>query len=139
VSVESRRSPIEPIISRQGEGHWAAAREGRLALQHCQDCGAYVFYPSFVCDQCLSTNLSWADVSGRGTVESFTTVYRAFAEEFAGYVPYTVALIRLEEGVNLLSWLVNVAPEDARIGMPVEVLFEAVSDEISLHRFQPAH
>lgn len=134
---ESRRSPIDPIVSRQGEGHWAAAREGRLALQHCLDCGAYIFYPSFVCDHCLSTDLSWQDVSGRGTVESYTTVYRAFAEEFAPDVPYTVALVKLTEGVNLLSWLTGIAPEDIRIGMPVEVTFEKKSDTVSLHRFRP--
>lgn len=134
---DARRSPVDPVISRQGEGHWAAAREGRLALQHCQDCGAYIFYPSFVCDQCISTNLEWRDVSGHGTVESYTTVYRAFAEEFAPDVPYTVALVKLAEGVNLLSWLIGVEPEDARIGMEVEVTFEKKSDTISLHRFRP--
>ena len=134
---DSRRSPIDPIVSRQGAGHWAAAREGRLALQHCDDCGAFVFYPSFVCDQCVSTNLSWQDVPGHGTVESHTTVYRAFAEEFAPDVPYTVALVRLDEGVNLLTWLIGVDPEDARIGMEVEVVFERKSDTISLHRFRP--
>jgi uncharacterized OB-fold protein len=138
MTAEHRRSPLEPTISRQGAGHWSAARQGRLALQRCDDCSSYIFYPSFICDQCLSEHLSWTAVEGRGAVESFTTVYRSFAEEFAPYVPYTVALVKLREGVNLLSWLVDVDPDSVEIGMEVEVFFERISDEISLHRFRPA-
>jgi len=134
---EERRSPKNPLISRLGAGHWEAAREGRLAIQHCSDCGQWVHYPSAICDNCLSTELRWDDTSGRGTVESFSTVYRGFAPEFADDLPYTVALVRLEEGINLLTWLVGVGPDEAEIGMPVEVEFERITDEISLHRFHP--
>jgi uncharacterized OB-fold protein len=132
-----RRSPKEPIPSRIGAPHWEAAREGRLAIQHCTDCGQWVHYPSVLCDKCLSTNLQWDDVSGLGTVESYSTVYRGFAPEFADDLPYTVALVHLDEGPNLLTWLVEVEPDAAEIGMRVEVVFEKISDEISLHRFRP--
>ena len=135
---DERRSPKEPVISNLGAGHWTAARAGRLAIQHCGDCGQWVHYPSAVCDNCLSTHLNWEDTSGRGTVESFSTVYRGFAPEFKDDLPYTVALVRLEEGVNLLTWLVGVEPDAAEIGMSVAVEFEQISDEISLHRFHPA-
>lgn len=136
-SENGRRSPKEPVISKLGAGHWEAAREGRLAIQHCDDCGQWVHYPSAICDRCLSTSLSWQDVSGQGTVESFSTVYRGFAPEFEQDLPYTVALVQLDEGLNLLTWLVGVEPDAADIGMRVEVVFERISDEISLHRFRP--
>jgi uncharacterized OB-fold protein len=136
-ATDDRRSPKEPIPSRVGEGHWAAAREGRLAIQHCGACGQWVHYPSYLCDNCLSTDLAWEDVSGLGTVESFSTVYRGFAPEFAADLPYTVALVRIDEGPALLTWLVDVEPDAAEIGMRVEVVFERISDEISLHRFRP--
>ena len=132
-----RRSPKEPVISKLGAGHWEAARDGCLAIQHCADCGHWVHYPSAVCDACLSTTLRWDDVSGRGTVESFSTVYRGFAPEFEADLPYTVALVHLDEGPNLLTWLVDVEPDAAEIGMRVEGVFERISDEISLHRFRP--
>jgi uncharacterized protein len=135
---EERRSPKEPLTSNLGAGHWAAAREGRLALQRCGNCGQWVHYPSAVCDNCISTDLSWQDTSGRGTVESYSTVYRGFAPEFKDDLPYTVALVKLDEGVNLLTWLVGLEPDAAEIGMRVEVEFERISDEISLHRFHPA-
>ncbi len=133
-----RRSPKEPVISALGGGHWKAARDGRLALQRCDACGQWVHYPSAVCDRCMSTELSWQDTAGRGTVESFSTVYRGFAAEFEQDLPYTVALVRLDEGVNLLTWLVGIEPDGAEIGMRVEVEFERISHEITLHRFHPA-
>lgn len=132
-----RRSPKEPVISTIGAGHWAAARAGRLALQHCSACGQWVHYPSVICDRCLSTELVWDEVSGLGTVESYSTVYRGFAVEFEHDLPYTVALVRLDEGVNLLTWLTEVEADAAQIGMRVQVVFERISDEISLHRFRP--
>jgi uncharacterized OB-fold protein len=134
---EERRSPKEPLISNLGAGHWLAASEGRLAVQRCDACGQWVHYPSAVCDACISTELSWQDTSGLGTVESFSTVYRGFAPEFKDDLPYTVALVKLDEGVNLLTWLVGVEPDAAEIGMRVEVEFERISDDISLHRFHP--
>jgi uncharacterized OB-fold protein len=126
-----------PVTSKLGEGHWAAAREGRLALQHCEDCGRFTHYPSAVCEHCLSTNIGTKDVSGTGTVETFSVVYRAFSPDFADDVPYAVALVKLDEGVNLLTWVTGIDPEDVRIGMRVQATFEQVSDEIWLHRFRP--
>lgn len=126
-----------PQITKLGQAFWEAAREGRLVIQQCRDCGKFVFYPSVICEECLSDRLEWQEVSGRGTVESYSTVYRPFTKEFAEDVPYTVALVRLEEGLMMLTWLTGVEPDAAEIGMQVEVTFEKMSDEISLHRFRP--
>ncbi|MGH2945821.1 MAG: Zn-ribbon domain-containing OB-fold protein [Solirubrobacteraceae bacterium] len=138
MSHDGRRSQKEPIPSKLGEGHWAAAREGRLALQRCNACSRHFHYPSAICEHCLSRDIGWADVSGLGTVESFSVVHRAFSPDFADDVPYVVALVKLDEDVNLLTWVVGTAPEDVRIGMRVEATFERVSDEIWLHRFRSA-
>jgi uncharacterized OB-fold protein len=126
-----------PTTSKLGAGHWAAAREGRLAIQRCDDCGRHFHYPSAICEHCLSTSISVADVSGDGTVESYSVVYRAFSPDFADDVPYAVALVRLDEGVNLLTWITGMDPDDVRIGMRVRATFEQISEEIWLHRFQP--
>jgi uncharacterized protein len=126
-----------PEITKLGRPFWEAAREGKLVIQRCQDCQKWVFYPSCLCDQCLSTNLEWTAVTGYGTVESWSTVNRAFTSEFAEDVPYTVALVRLDEDLMLLTWLTGVEPEKAEFGMRVQVEFERMSDEIYLHRFRP--
>lgn len=127
-----------PAISKLGRPFWAGAKRGVLMIQRCEECQAYVFYPSSLCDQCLSENLVWTEVTGRGTVESYSTVYRAFSADFKQDVPYTVALVRLDEGILLLTWLTGVEPDAAEIGQSVEVTFEDMSDEIALHRFRPA-
>jgi uncharacterized OB-fold protein len=67
--------------------------------------------------------VSFTDVSGRGKVYSFVTFHRVYHPAFEGDVPYVVALIELEEGPRLLSNIVDVAPEDVRCEMPVEVTF----------------
>jgi uncharacterized OB-fold protein len=135
--MTEHRGVKTPTITRLGRPHWEAARRGELAIQHCRACGQYVHYPSSLCDSCLSDELEWQIVAGTGTVESFSTVYRGFSAEFAADVPYTVALVRLDEGVMLLTWLTGIEPDRIEIGARVQVEFERISDEISLHRFRP--
>ena len=113
---------------------WEACREGRLVVQRCLDCGSYVFIPQPCCGECMSTRLEWVESSGRGTLYSFTTVHRPQQPTFE--VPYTVIVVELEEGWFMLSNLVGVAPEDVRIGSPLEVVFEPRSDEITLPLFR---
>ncbi len=73
--------------------------------------------------------------SGRGTVYSMTTVYRPQRPEFE--VPYTVAIVELEEGWHMLTNLVDCPPEEMRVGLPVEVTFRRMSDEVTLPLFRP--
>ncbi len=56
--------------------------------------------------------------------------------QFADVVPYSPVVIELEEGVRMVSWLVDVAPADIRIGLPVEVVFEDVTPEVTLPKFR---
>ena len=116
--------------------HWDGCREGVLRVQRCDGCGQLVFIPQPVCGGCLGTRFSWVESSGRGTLYSYTTVHRPQQPVFE--VPYTVAIVELEEGWHMLSNLVDVAPEDVAIGMPLEVTFERKSDEITLPYFKPS-
>lgn len=114
--------------------YWEACRAGKLTVQRCSDCGTLFFIPQPCCGGCLSENLEWVESSGRGTLYSFTTVYRPQQPSFE--VPYTVVVVELEEGYHMLSNLVGVAPEDVKIGLPLEVVFEERSEEISLPLFR---
>lgn len=116
--------------------YWAAAREKRLSLPQCESCEQYWFPPSRTCPHCLSAQVHFSDVSGRGKVFSFVTFHRVYHPGFAGDVPYVVALIELEEGPRLLSNVVGVAPDDVRCEMPVEVVFEDVGDA-TIPKFRP--
>lgn len=95
-----------------------------LRLPRCQDCAAFHFYPRSRCPECGSARLEWQPVSGDGTVYSYTVVHRAPAPEFAGEVPYVVAVVALAEGPHLMSRIVGIAPEAVRIGMAVRARFD---------------
>jgi hypothetical protein len=116
--------------------HWDGCQKGVLRVQRCRDCGEHVFIPEPLCTSCQGQNLEWVDTTGRGTVYSYTVVHRPQRPEFQ--VPYTVAIIEMEEGWHMLTNLVEIAPEDVEIGMKVEVVFEKRSEEITLPYFRPA-
>jgi uncharacterized OB-fold protein len=117
--------------------YWQAAREHRLALPKCEDCEKFWFPPSRACPHCLSMNVSFQTVSGRGKVFSFVTFHRVYRPAFAQDVPYVVALVELEEGPRVLTNILGISHEDVRCEMPVEVVFDDYDDEISIPKFRP--
>ena len=117
--------------------YWQAAREERLVIPRCDDCGHYHFYPRTLCPQCSSPALKWTQVSGHGAVYSFTVIYRAPSPAFAAAVPYVVGAVKLAEGPHLMTNIVGIAPDAVRIAMPVQVVFQKVSEEITLPMFEP--
>jgi uncharacterized protein len=128
-----------PVPTPETRPFWEAARRHELVLQRCEGCGRHVFYPRAVCPHCFSVALTWRGVSGRGTLHTFTVVHRG-QRTFPLGPPYVIAIVELAEGVRLMTNLVDVEPDPAkiRIGMAVEVVFEDVSPEIALPRFRPA-
>jgi uncharacterized OB-fold protein len=105
---------------------WDAAREHRLVIQRCGDCGYYIHWPRPLCPRCQSENLAPAPVSGRATVYTFTVVHHVFHPGFADEVPYNLALVELAEqaGLRMLANIVDCANDELSIGMRVEVTFE---------------
>jgi uncharacterized OB-fold protein len=116
--------------------HWDGCREGRLRVQRCADCGAFVFVPQPLCPHCQGARLEWVESAGRGTLYSYTVVHRPQRPEFA--VPYVVAIVRLDEGFFMLTNLVACEASRIEIDMRVEVDFRRMSEEISLPLFRPA-
>lgn len=129
----------KPVPTLRGEEriYFEEARKHRLVFQRCDACGKAVFYLRTVCPFCTSEQLSVVAAEGRGEIYSFTTHFRAALPSFADDVPYTVVLVDLPEGVRVLADMVECRPEDVRVGMPVEVLFDDVTDELTLPRFRP--
>ena len=115
---------------------WEATKQQKLVIQYCKDCGKYTWYPRPVCMKCMSRNLEWREVSGKGKVYSYTITYTA-PKGFEDMVPYVVASIDLEEGVRLLSNIVDCKPEEVEVGMEVEVTFEDLNEEMKLPVFRP--
>ncbi len=105
------------------EKFWEGTKHGKLLIQVCKDCNARIFYPRKFCPECWSANLDWIQASGKATVYTFSTAYSMVEPKFLDDLPYTVAYVVLDEGVRMMTRIVDCAPEDLRFGMPVEVVF----------------
>jgi uncharacterized protein len=112
---------------------WDACRQHRLIVQRCNTCGAHVFVPRTFCEHCLGTGLEWVPVSGKGFVVTFTVVWRAQTPAFE--TPYVVAVVRLDEGCEMMTNLVDVEPTAVKPGARVEVKFVPISDDVILPCF----
>jgi uncharacterized OB-fold protein len=124
-----------PIIDDSSRPFWEASREGRLAIQRCQDCGYYNHPPRQECDRCMSHSLQFEPVSGNGTIFTFTVNHQPTMPGFD--VPHLVAMIELDEQQRLLlpSDMPDVKPEDVRIGRRVKLTFERISEDVNLPQF----
>ncbi len=118
---------------------WESLKAHAMQIQRCNDTGKFFFYPRGLSPFTLSDNISWEPVSGRGVLHAFTIVYLNRAPGFADELPYVVALIELDEGARLMSNLVGVTPdpEHVKIGMPVEIVYDDVTPEVTLPKFRP--
>jgi uncharacterized OB-fold protein len=119
---------------------WEAARRHELALPWCTACEAFFFYPRTHCPACGSRAIEWRAASGRGRVYTFCIHYHSALPGFGDAVPFVTAIVELEEGPRLMTFLTDVAPEPGAIscGMPVEVDFVDREDGTVLPVFRPA-
>lgn len=129
--------PLPPVMERNRP--WIeGARAGELRVQKCAACGHHQFPPYTRCQNCLSTDITWVPVSGRGKVWSWIVMHQRYFAGFASELPYNVAIVQLDEGPWLMTNLVGVEKDQIRCDMPVEVVFERATDEITLPKFKPA-
>lgn len=117
---------------------WDACARHELIMRRCKNCRNYHYPPSAICPVCFSMDLEWDRVSGKGEVYTYTIVRRPAGPDWEDAVPYVIAVVRLEEGVKMVTNIVDCAPEDVTIGMKVEVTFDDVTDKVSLPKFKPA-
>lgn len=119
---------------------WDAVNAGRLEIQRCGGCARWHHPPVAICAGCLSTELVWERVSGRGRVHSWTIARDTRLAAFTERLPYALASVELEEdpGVLLLTNLPGAALDQIRIGMPVEVEFEEIAPGQHIPQFRPA-
>jgi uncharacterized protein len=118
-----------PEITDHAAPFWAAAADGRLVVQRCTQCGQRQHYPRPWCTNCLSEAVEFVESAGRGTIYTFTVVRRSPIPAFAARVPYVLAFVDLDEGVRIVTNIVDCDPETVRIGQRVDARFEAIDDE----------
>lgn len=130
------KKPV-PAITPDMKPFFDAAKRHELVVQRCRGCGAYRFPAREICSSCLSRDAEWVKVSGDGEIFSYNVMHQVYHPGFADEVPYAVVVVKLKEGAKMNSNLKGIAPDAIKIGMPVKVVFEDVSDEVTLPKFVP--
>lgn len=127
-----------PVPTPETRPYWEAAKRHELVLPRCRQCKTMHFYPRGICPDCMSSDIAWEQVSGKGTVHTFTVVHRGL-KDFPLGSPYVIAMVELDEGPRLMTNLVDVEPDATKItiGMRVEVTFADVTPTATLLHFKP--
>jgi uncharacterized OB-fold protein len=129
---------ILPTIDGLNRPFWDGCREARLTVQRCAACERLRYPISPVCPYCLGREWTWQALAGTGAVYTFAVFRHAYNDACRDRVPYTVAIVELDEGVMMIGDVVGIAPEEVSVGMPVRVDFEPATEEIVIPRFVPA-
>ena len=127
-----------PQITPTTEPYWRGLREEVVRLQYCSCCSKHIFYPRTHCPACLSQELEWREVSGEGSLHTYTVTSQPTAPHFADEVPQLLAMVDLDVGVRMTSTLKNVEPESIKVGMRLKPFFDHQNEDITLLRFEPA-
>jgi len=126
-----------PAPDSETQPFWDAARKGTLLIRHCRDCGRYHFYPRPFCPTCWSTDVEWAEASGRATLYTWSVVRRNDLPPFGERVPYVAAVVDLEEGARMMTNVVDSDFDALEIGTALEVLFQEISEDVTIPVFRP--
>ena len=125
-----------PTITSSNRPFWEAAKRHELLIYRCSNCGA-AYSQVTDCNACDDSKMEWVKVSGKGQVFTFCVFYQPFHPAWKDDIPYNVGYIKLDEGALLVSNIINCSNKDLYIGMPVEVVFDDVTEEITLPKFAP--
>ncbi len=135
----SNRAKSLPQPTPETAPYWEGCKQHELRIQFCTECQKHFFYPRAFCPTCLSDALEWRKVSGKGKLLTYVISARP-APGFENETPYAIAVVELDEGPHMMTNIVNteITPENLPAGLPVEVVFTDVDENISIPKFQPA-
>ena len=137
MTTEPKSKPI-PRPDELTQPFWDAAKEHRLVIQRCRKCGYYNHPPKPLCDKCASEDLAFGPISGKGKIYSYTLMRQRNIPGFEADIPYLNIIVELDEQ-PMLFMIANLRggdPNQVKIGQQVEVVFEEVTDTITLPQFK---
>jgi uncharacterized OB-fold protein len=132
-TVALRALPAPDNASRH---YWQSAADGRLVVQRCTSCAAFQFYPRALCTSCAGET-EWVEASGRGTLHTYTIIRQNRSPAFAALSPYAVGIVELDEGVRMMSNIVDCDVEELQVGMALEVVLVKAADDVGLPFWRP--
>jgi len=125
-----------PLLNGFAGEFYGFCKARELRFQRCTACGTWRHVPREMCASCGSFEAEWARSSGRGRVYTWTVAVQAMHPAFRDVAPYAPVVVAMDEGVRLLTQVVDCPPDQLEIDMPVEVVFEDVTPEVTLPRFR---
>ena len=128
---QMERTYSDPDINMETTVYWESAKNGKLLVKTCKACGKLHYYPRTICPHCLNSDTDWVEASGKGTIYTYSVMRRT-------ETPYVIAYVTLEEGVTMLSNIVECDVDDVAVGQTVEVVFRDTEGGHSLPVFRPA-
>ena len=128
---QMERTYSDPDINMETAVYWESAKNGKLLVKTCKACGKLHYYPRTICPHCLSSGTDWVEASGKGTIYTYSVMRRT-------ETPYVIAYVTLEEGVTMLSNIVECDVDGVAVGQTVEVVFRDTEGGHSLPVFRPA-
>jgi len=130
--------PAKPVpeITPEMAPFFEATKRHELVVQRCAACGALRFPARAACNRCMSRDVTWTPVVGRGHVFSVAVMHQANHPAYEAMLPYAVVVVELECGVRMISNVVECPAGEVAIDMPVEVTFEERSPEVTLPVFR---
>ncbi len=131
----SYNKPV-PAVDPDSAPYWDGAKDGRLMIQRCNATGQTFLYSRQLVSGVVESEVEWIEASGKGTIYSFTVARRPAGAAFQGDCPYVIVSVELEEGARVMSNLVTDDPDSVAIGQAVEVVFDAVSHELTIPKFR---
>lgn len=128
--VDDRRTL--PTPDRDSAPYWQALAQGRFLMQRCRSCGRWTWPARPICSGCHRFDLEWTEPSGQGEVYSWVVTHQPYGPDLARLVPYTVALVRVDEQDDILIPGRYVGAREIHQGLRVTARPEAATDEIGV-------
>jgi uncharacterized OB-fold protein len=137
--IDFSKGPLPDLEDTEVATFWEGTLKGEIRFPKCLDCNRFHWYPCVLCPFCQSSNIKWQAVTGNPKIYTWIYVNRDLGPLYYAQGPYIVAYVEFDDapGVRLVTNLVDCKPEDTYIGMPVEVIFQRINDEISMPLVRP--
>jgi uncharacterized OB-fold protein len=130
----SKLNFLYPNITVYAKEYWEGLKKRKLKAQKCSKCGEVFFPPRARCPKCLSKELGWVELSGRGKLYSWSEIH---VPPLAFEKPYVLGIIDLEERVGRIITRIDAKPEELKIGMKMKINYVDVEKDLTLCTFKP--
>ena len=129
-----------PVPNEWTKPFWDSAKEGVLRLQRCQSCRKFQHPPFATCVNCVSTDLKFEAVEGKGSIYAYTIMYHTGDKRFASAVPYASIIVELDDapGALMAGNLLDAEYTEAKVGKRVAVTFQRLNDDFTLPQWRLA-